>query len=92
MKLTGYALIVVAVAMLACAAGVAIDADLTANGPHPDLQLVGMTLPLVFGLAVGAIGVLLIVYGGSGFFVIREPRVQPEESRKVTNAIHVVVD
>jgi hypothetical protein len=90
MKITGLALVLMAAGILAFAAFVAIDVDYKTESLPQARSEWGLVFPIATAVVMGIAGVLLYVFGGRGYIVIRHPRVQPVESRVVTNSVHLI--
>jgi hypothetical protein len=90
MKITGLALVLMAAGILTFAAFVAIDVDYKTES-HPQARSEWtLAFPVTAGVVMGTVGVLLYVFGGRGYAIIRHPRVQPVESRQVTNSVQSI--
>ncbi len=84
MKVTGIGLMILAVGI----ADFAVVAP-AMNPTSSETNSAVSSLTLGVSLAVGLCGLMVYLFGGRGFSVNRKPRIQPVESREVTNSIHV---
>src|SRR5689334_15820672 len=90
MRVTGIALVVIAAAILTFAGVMSMtNDDKAAALPHVPFAA-SLAFPIATAVLMGCAGVLLYLYGDRGYQVIRHPRVQPIESRVVTNSSQTI--
>jgi len=90
MRITGLALVLLAAGILTFSAFVAIDVDYKTEALPQARSEWSLAFPVATAVLMGCAGVALYLFGGRGFFVIRHPRVQPPESRVVTNSVRTI--
>ena len=93
MKLTGIALMILAVGVLGYLLVATIAADqATPTGATAQSQPVTgppLAIPVAVAVVAGGGGLFLYMFGGRGYSVNSKPGIQPVESRVVTNSVHV---